>query len=54
VWDTFTIACLFDDSARIGNQLIVPNTGIQKDRFTEAIRAQNLHFQLYSQPELSH
>jgi hypothetical protein len=54
VWDAFTITCLLDDSTRLSSQLIVPSTGLQKDRFTEAMKIRNLRFRLYSQPELSH
>jgi hypothetical protein len=39
VWDAFTITCLLNDSTRLGTQVIVPNTGLQKDRFTEVTRA---------------
>ena len=54
VWDAFVIACLLDDSSRLSSQLVVPNAGLQKDRFMEAMKARNLRFCLYSQPELSH
>ena len=54
VWDSFTIASLLDDCTRLNSQLVVPDTGLQKDRFTEAMQARNLHFRLYGQPELSH
>ena len=54
VWDAFTIACLLNDSTRLSSQLIVPNTGLQKYCFSEAMKARNLHFHLYSQSELSH
>jgi hypothetical protein len=54
IWDAFTITCLLDDNARLGSQIIAPNTGPQKDRFTGAIEARSLRFRLYGQPELSH
>ncbi|KAF8220673.1 hypothetical protein L208DRAFT_1538367, partial [Tricholoma matsutake] len=54
MWDAFVIACLLDDSSRLSSQLVVPNAGLQKDQFMEAMKAWNLHLHLYSQPELSH
>jgi hypothetical protein len=54
IWDSFTITCLLDDNAQLGSQIIAPNTGLQKDRFTGAIEARSLRFHLYGQPELSH
>jgi hypothetical protein len=39
VWDVFTIICLLDDSTQLSSQLIVSNTGLQKDWFTDAVKA---------------
>jgi hypothetical protein len=54
VWDAFVIACLLDDHQKLGTQLIIPNSGMQKDRFMEALRARNLRIRLHSQPEFTH
>jgi hypothetical protein len=34
--------------------LELPHTGLQKDRFTDAIKARNMRIQLYGQPEITH
>jgi hypothetical protein len=54
VWDAFIIACLLDDCTRLKSQLIIPNNGLQKDRFKKVMQARNLRFRLYGQPELNH
>lgn len=45
---------LLEDHAENGSQLSVPNEGLQKDRFTEAMQARNLRMQAAGQPEYAH
>jgi hypothetical protein len=54
VWDSFLILSLLEDCHSRQQALMVPHDGTQKNRFTEAIRARNLRFRLYSQPEIRH
>ena len=54
VWDAFVILALLEDCKRRSTLLTVPHTGLQKDRFTEAISARNIRFRLHGQPELRH
>lgn len=54
IWDSFIILSLLEDSHARQESLEVPHTGAQKDRFTPTIKARNLRFRLYSQPELRH
>jgi hypothetical protein len=54
VWDSFIILSLIEDCYDRQQTLVVPHDGTQKIRFREAIRARNLRFCLYSQPEIRH
>jgi len=54
VWDAVIILSLLQDCARRQETLVVPNTGLQKDRHVGAIRARNQRMRLYGQPELRH
>jgi hypothetical protein len=54
VWDTFILVSLLRDSLQQCIPLELPHTGLQKDRFSIAIRARNLRIQLYGQPEITH
>lgn len=54
VWDGFlTLSLLEDHQARL-ETLVVPHDGLQKDRFTVAVRARNARIQLYGQEETRH
>lgn len=48
------ILALLEDHQSQSKTLVVPHTGAQKDRFTDALRARNLRFRLHGQPELRH
>ncbi|KAJ2988563.1 hypothetical protein NUW54_g9078 [Trametes sanguinea] len=50
VWDGFVINALLKDAQRRGHPLVVPHTGEQKDRFTDAMRARNDHIRRAGQP----
>jgi hypothetical protein len=52
VWDAFVILALLEDCKRRSTLLTVPHTGLQKDRFTDAVSARNIRFRLHGQPEL--
>lgn len=54
VWDGFVILALLEDCQQPSATLEVPHTGAQKDRFTWAIQARNLRFQIHGQLELCH
>lgn len=54
VWDGFCLLSLLEDHARNGSQLSVPNGGLQKDRFTQAMQARNLRIQAAGQKEYAH
>jgi hypothetical protein len=54
VWDSFIILSLLEDCHGRQQTLMVPHDGTQKNRFIEAVRARNLRFRLYSQPEIRH
>jgi hypothetical protein len=54
VWDAFLVLAMLEECGYRQETLIVPHTGLQKNRFKDAIRARNLRFRLYSQPELRH
>ncbi|KAF8165809.1 hypothetical protein B0H34DRAFT_649042 [Crassisporium funariophilum] len=51
VWDAFVIVSLLEDKLRAHQQLCVPHTGLQKDRFREAMAARNKDFVLNGQPD---
>lgn len=54
IWDGFIIISLIEDAQRRNAQLVVPHTGLQHDRFVQAMQQRNMRIQLYSQPELLH
>lgn len=54
VQDGFTILALLDDYCKRNATLIVPHTGEQANRFTEAIKARNARIKLYGQSEIVH
>jgi hypothetical protein len=54
VYDSFIILSLLEDHQARQSTLVVPHTGEQKDRFTEAMKARNALIRLYSQPEIRH
>lgn len=54
VYDGFIILSLLEDHKARQSTLVVPHTGEQKDRFTEAMQARNALIRLYSQPEIRH
>ncbi|TFY62712.1 hypothetical protein EVG20_g6601 [Dentipellis fragilis] len=54
VWDAFTILSLLEDCERRNAILEVPHTGIQRDRFADAIAARNVRIAHFGQDERSH
>ncbi|KAF8890918.1 hypothetical protein BD779DRAFT_1610685 [Infundibulicybe gibba] len=42
VWDSFTILSLLEDFSQRQKTLTVPHLGLQKDRYTEAVKARNI------------
>jgi hypothetical protein len=54
VWTGFISLALLEDYTARQQTLIVPHSGLQKDRFTTAIQARNSRIRLYGQPELRH
>jgi hypothetical protein len=54
VYDGFLILSLLEDSFSRLSTLIVPHTGLQKNRFLAAVQARNAQMRLYSQPEIRH
>ena len=52
VWDTFVLVSLLDDKMRYQQQLLVPHTGMQKDRFTEAMEERNRDIIYNGQPNV--
>jgi hypothetical protein len=54
VWDGFVILSLLRDCEGRLLQLEVPHTGLQKDRFTTAMRQRNSRFVRDGQPEVDH
>jgi hypothetical protein len=54
VWDAFVILSLLRDCEGRLHQLEVPHTGLQKDRFTTAMRQRNSRFVRDGQPEIDH
>jgi len=54
VWIAFIILTLLEDLHARNQTLVVQHAGAHKDRFTDAIRARNIRFRLYNQPELRH
>ena len=53
VWDAFLIYCLLEDALARKEVLVVPHTGTQHDRFTEAVQARNQHVRVEGQPEIT-
>ncbi|KAF8804503.1 hypothetical protein BYT27DRAFT_7106918 [Phlegmacium glaucopus] len=51
VWDAFIIVSLLDNKLRQNQKLYVPHTGLQKDRFTEAMAERNRDIVLNGQPD---
>lgn len=51
VWDAFIIVFLLEDKLCACQQLHVPRTGAQKDRFKEAMAARNKDIVLNGQPD---
>lgn len=54
VWDGFCLLSLLEDHVHHHSVLTVPNDGLQKDRFTAAMKARNLHMQQAGQDEYAH
>ena len=54
VQDGFTILSLLDDHNERNTTLVVPHTGDQANRFTDAIKARNARMKLYGQNEVAH
>ncbi|KAJ7052460.1 hypothetical protein C8F01DRAFT_1090459 [Mycena amicta] len=54
VWDAFVILTLLQYHNRYHTQLHVPHTGLQKDRFTEAMRPRNREVVKLGQDEVAH
>ncbi|KDQ59117.1 hypothetical protein JAAARDRAFT_57079 [Jaapia argillacea MUCL 33604] len=54
VWDGFVILALLEDQQSRGGRLVVPHSGGQRARFTDAVRACNQRMRLYSQPAVTH
>ncbi|KAF8807013.1 hypothetical protein BYT27DRAFT_7292820 [Phlegmacium glaucopus] len=54
VQDGFTIVSLLEDHRERNSTLILPHTGEQANRFTEAIKARNARIKLYGQTEVNH
>jgi len=54
VYDAFTVLCLLEYHHGRNEFLRVPHGGLQKDRYTEAIRRRNLSIRAYGQPEIRH
>ena len=54
VWDAFVILSLLHDCQERSLQLEVPHTGLQKDRFTTAMRQRNSRFVQEGQAEIDH
>ena len=50
----FTLLSLLKDYRSRNTVLIVPHTGDQADRFTEAVRERNVRLKCYGQPEIEH
>lgn len=54
VWDSFVLLSILEDCKRRLATLILPHTGLQRDRFTVAIQERNIRFRLYGQPNIRH
>jgi hypothetical protein len=54
VQDGFFILSLLEDHLNRNTTLVVPHTGEQAKRFTEAIKARNARMTLYGQREITH
>jgi len=54
VWDAFVILSLLRDRQGRQHHLVVPHTGLQKDRYKAAMQERNLRFVREGQPEVDH
>ena len=54
VWDSFLLLTLLEDHRTQCTTLHLPHGGDRRNRFTEAIRARNIHIKLFGQEELRH
>ncbi|TCD66467.1 hypothetical protein EIP91_001347 [Steccherinum ochraceum] len=54
VWDGFALLSLLKDSQGQDTVLKVPHGGLQRDRFTEAMKARNTRIKICGYPELLH
>ena len=54
VWDAFMILSLLRDCGEHNQLLRVPHTGLQKDRFTMAVRARNARIRAFGLPDVLH
>ena len=54
VWNGFMILSLLEDLSSRKQTLSVPHSGLDQDRYKEAIRLWNRRMRLYSQPEIRH
>ena len=50
----FTVLSLLEDYCSRDAVLVVPHTGDQANRFTEAVRERNMCLKCYGQPEIDH
>lgn len=50
----FTLLSLLEDYCSRNTVLVVPHTGDQANRFTEAVRERNMRLKCYGQPEIEH
>ena len=54
VWNGFSILSLLEDLLKRNQSLSVPHTGLDQDRYKEAMKLRNHRMRLYSQPEIRH
>jgi hypothetical protein len=54
VWDGFCLLSLLEDHDKQKSALIIPHSGLQKDRFTDAMKARNVRIQQAGQEEYAH
>ncbi|KAF8886257.1 hypothetical protein CPB84DRAFT_1685162 [Gymnopilus junonius] len=54
VWNGFMILSLLEDLVPRKQVLSVPHTGLDQDRYKEAMQVRNHRMRLYSQPEVRH
>jgi hypothetical protein len=52
VWDAFILVSLLDDKKRYQQRLQVPHTGLQKDRFNQAMAERNKDIIYNGQPDI--